>query len=114
MASDSSPLDRRRFRRVRAPIAVRPVSFLARAVPRRVSDASQGGLRAYSDEPRKVGERLELELFFPDGTGATVLAAVVWVESLPDGGPAHYDVGVRFVDASPADQARIASALQEG
>ena len=112
MAPDLSPLDRRRYRRIAAPISVRPVSFLAHSIARRVEDASLGGLRAYSDEERRTGERLELELFFPDSTGATVLAEVVWVEPLPGGQPARYDVGVRFIDASSVDQERIARALQ--
>lgn len=111
MSPDSKLLDRRRFRRIAAPISVRPVSFLARSVPRRVNDASLGGLRAYSDEARRTGERLELELSFGDGDPATVLAEVVWIETLPEGAPARYDVGMRFIDATDADQERIARAL---
>lgn len=111
MSPDSQPLDRRRYRRIAAPISVRPVSFLARTIPRRVNDASLGGLRAYSDEPRRTGERLELELSFADGEPATVLAEVVWVERLGDGAPARYDIGMCFIDASAADQERIARAL---
>jgi len=107
------PQDRRRYPRVRSPISCRPVSFLARALPRQVQDASVGGLRAYSDDAHRVGERLELELLFPDGHGATVLAEVVWIEALPDGAPARYDVGMRFVQMDPDDQAAIARLLQE-
>lgn len=100
-------LERRHFRRVNAPITVRPVSILAHAVPRRVNDVSLGGLRAYSDERYKVGARLELELAFPGGQSATVLAEVVWVDALADGGPARFEVGMRYVDASPADLALL-------
>ena len=112
MSPDPQPLDRRRFRRIAAPISVRPVSFLARAISRRVNDASLGGLRAYSDEPRRAGERLELDLSFGGGAAATVLAEVVWVERLQDGAPARYDVGMRFIDVSSADQERIARVLE--
>ena len=113
MSPESQPLDRRRYRRIAAPISVRPVSFLARTIPRRVNDASLGGLRAYSDEPRRPGERLELELSFGDGAAVTVLAEVVWVEALTDGEPARYDIGMRFIDASATDQERIARALEQ-
>jgi len=113
MSPHDSPIDRRRFPRVQAPISCRPASFLTRVAARQVQDASLGGLRAYTDEPHKVGERLELELLFRDGTDATVLAEVVWIETLTEGGPARYDVGMRFVSFRPGDQERIARVLEE-
>jgi PilZ domain-containing protein len=103
--------DRRRYRRVRAPILVRPPGALARAVPQRVNDISLGGLRAYSDDEHAPGTRLELELFFPDGGSATVLAEVVWVEKIPFGAPARFDLGLRFVVARPEDLGRISRVL---
>jgi PilZ domain len=107
------PSDRRLFRRVQADVLVRPVSFLARAVKRRVQDLSVGGLRIYSDEKHRPGSRLELELFFRDETSATFLAEVVWVTDLPEGAPALHDVGLRFVDVRPGDLARVHEALGE-
>ncbi len=103
--------ERRRYRRLQAPILVRPVSALAYRAKQKVNDISLGGLRAYSDEKQKPGTRLELELLFSDGNSATVLAEVVWVEPLPEGSPARFDLGLRFVDASPDDLERIAKAL---
>ena len=114
MADRPPPPDRRRFRRARAPILVRPVSALARAVPRRVNDVSVGGLRAWSDTSHTPGTRLELELLFPDGTSATVLGEVVWVDPVPFGAPARFDLGIQFVDAMPGDLERIARVLQDG
>ena len=111
MSTRPQTLERRQFRRADAPITVRPVSILARVVPRRVNDVSLGGLRAYSDERRPVGERLELELAFRDGGVATVLAEVVWIEELPAGSPARFDVGMRYIDASAKDLALIRRAL---
>jgi hypothetical protein len=104
--------ERRHYRRVNAPITVRPVSILASVVPHRVNDVSLGGLRAYSDERHRVGKRLELELTFPGGESAIVLAEVVWVETLSAGSPALYDVGMRYVDAAPRDLLRIQEAIQ--
>jgi hypothetical protein len=105
--------DRRRYRRVKAPILVRPPGALARAVPERVNDISPGGLRSYSDDAHAPGTRLELELLFPDGGSATVLAEVVWMEKIPSGAPAKFDLGLRFVDAEPEDLERIARVLEE-
>lgn len=111
MASGPSGHERRRYRRLQAPILIRPVSALTSRVRQRVNDISLGGLRAYSDEDQKPGTRLELELLLSDETSATVLAEVVWVTSLPEGAPARFDVGLRFVDARPEDLQRIARML---
>src|SRR5512147_1939613 len=105
--------DRRQFRRVCAPILMRPVSFFARGPARRANDVSLGGIRSYSDEACEPGTRLELELLFPDGESAIVLAEVAWAEHLPGGFPANFDVGMRFVDARPEDLARVARVLAE-
>lgn len=92
---------------------MRPVSALARTVRRTVNDVSLGGLRSYADEAPAPGSRMELELFFPEGDTAVMLVEVVWVEALPAGAPAPYDVGLRFVDAAEADLERIARLMQE-
>ena len=105
-------IDRRRFARSRVPILVRPAGFLARIAPRLVDDISIGGLRTHTDEALRLGTRLELELFFPDGGSATCLAEVVWAEPLPEGGAARFEVGLRFVQADPADLERIAALLR--
>lgn len=107
MKKPAADVDRRRYPRARAPILVRPVSFLTNVITRRVNDVSLGGLRAYSDEQHRPGKRLEMELLFPDGEKAVVLVEVVWVDELPAGGPARYDVGMRFVMAGEEDLARI-------
>lgn len=111
MASDPTGPERRRYRRLQVPILVRPVGALAHRVKQKVNDVSLGGLRAYSDDEHKPGARHELELLFPDGTSATVLAEVVWVTPLAEGAPARFDVGLRFVDARPDDLRRIAQLL---
>jgi hypothetical protein len=108
-----SPDDRRRYRRARAPLLARPVGPLARTEPRPIIDISMGGLRAYSDEPQRPGSRLEMELFFADQGSAVFLAEVVWIEPLPVGAPARFDVGLRFVDADPEDLERIATLLAD-
>jgi hypothetical protein len=104
--------ERRSYGRVPAHVSVRPVSILARAVPRRVNDMSLGGLRCYCDEEYRQGKRLELELFFLDGRSAVVLVEVVWTEALPAGAPARFDIGMRYLDCSADSLALIRQAIQ--
>jgi len=111
--SASPPMERRRYRRVQAPILVRPAGLLAQVAARKVNDISLGGIRTYSDEAISKGRRLEIELFFRDGASSTVLVEVAWVETLAAGAPAAFEMGLRLVDARPADLERLASALQD-
>jgi hypothetical protein len=113
MADESRP-DRRRYRRVQAPILVRPVGPLALFATRTVSDISLGGLRTYADEPLPAGRRLELELLFARGEGVTVLAEVAWCEPLGEGAPARHEMGLNLVGAGPGAGALIEAALSAG
>jgi hypothetical protein len=106
-------MERRRYRRVQAPILVRPAGLLAQVAARKVNDISLGGIRTYSDEAISKGRRLEIELLFRDGASSTVLVEVAWVETLGAGAPAKFEMGLRLVDARPADLERLASALQD-
>lgn len=103
----------RRYRRVRADILVRPAGPLTRVAPRQVKDISLGGLRAYSDEKHKIGARLELELFFPDGGSAVCIAEVVWAEQLQNDAPARYEMGLCFVQVEPEDLERIGKLTED-
>jgi c-di-GMP-binding flagellar brake protein YcgR len=104
--------DRRQFPRLQAPVFCRPLGrpFFGR---RKAVDISLGGVRLFADEPPEIGDRLELELFLPDHSEMTCRVAVVWVDELPEGSPARYDVGVKFVDIAPADQQRLQGVLAE-
>jgi PilZ domain len=112
-SAQAAVVDRRAYTRVQAPISVRPAGpvSVGRGLPRAVNDVSRGGLRAYSDDKHRIGERLELELFLPEPPSIVVVAEVVWVEKLPEGGPARFDVGMRYVEVRAADFARIAAFL---
>jgi len=105
-------VDRRQFPRVNAPVFCRPVGkpIFGR---RRAADVSVGGMRLYADEPPATGDRLELELFLPDEAELTCAVEVVWVDELPEGSPARFDIGVKFVNVREEDRARIAAVLQE-
>ena len=76
-------LDRRKYRRIHAPLYCRPagMSFLARQ--REPVDVSLGGVRIYSDEHLRVGMLLKMEFFLPDVPAVTYTAEVVWIDALP-------------------------------
>jgi hypothetical protein len=114
---DRRPEDRRRDRRIRAAVYCRPagVEFLARQ--RQPIDLSLGGIRIYSDEQMRVGELLKMEFFVPDAPPVTYTAEVVWIEPLEEGGPARFDVGLKFIQLEPAALAllmRVLGPAEEG
>jgi hypothetical protein len=108
-----SDKDRRRYRRVRAPVLCRPLGkpLFRRAQP---IDVSEGGLRIYADEPMSVADRLEIELFLPDGSSIECNVEIVWVEALAGAAPARFDVGLRFLDPSRSLLERLAAVLDRG
>jgi hypothetical protein len=65
-------------------------------------DISLGGVRIYSDDKLRVGELLKMEFFLPDVTPVTYTAEVVWIVALPEGSPARFDVGLKFIQLEPA------------
>ena len=74
-------------------------------------DLSLGGVRIFSDERLKIGELLKLEFFIGDGDPVTYTAEVVWIEPLPDGTAAKFDVGLKFLDLEPAALKLLVSVL---
>jgi len=109
----TNPSDRRKFRRVRAPVLCRPMGKrLLQSGDQQPQDISHGGLRVYSDEPIEVGSRLEIELFLPDGGSAVLEVEVVWVEALPPGGAACHDVGLKFTSPANPELSRLDAVLE--
>lgn len=106
-------VDRRQYKRVKAPIYFHAARFRLFGAPTRAQDVSSGGIRIYSDDPVKIGERLDLEMFLPDHTSIKCSAEVVWVEQLPPGSAAVYDVGMRFVALTELDRESLAAVLEE-
>ncbi len=105
--------ERRRFRRVHAPVLSRPLGAALVEDRRAVGDISLGGVRVYTDDEHTVGEHLELELFLPDGGTVTLDTLVVWVDALKDNDPARFEVGLRYLDVAAGDLQRIEKVLQE-
>lgn len=107
--------DRRRFRRVQAPVFCRPVGWrlFDGEQPAATVDISLGGLRIYADEAPSQGSKLELELFLPDRSSVVCRVEVAWTSRLPPGSPSNYDVGLKFLELDPKDVARLSVVLDE-
>src|SRR5918911_397268 len=94
--------ERKLYSRLRAPVyftrSRRP--FWRR---RRESGPELGVFRIYSDDVAPEGAAVDLEVFLPDGTSVTCKAEVAWVEQLPRGGPARYDIGLDVTAIHPHD-----------
>src|SRR5258706_15203752 len=102
MVPDQQDDERRKFRRLTAPVFYRPVgvSLLRRLRGKddreRAIDFSLGGVRIFSDDQLKVGSRLDLDLFLSDDTTLPTKAVGVWVHEPAAGAPAKYQAAVGF------------------
>jgi PilZ domain len=103
-------VNRRQYPRVNVSVFCRPIGkpLFGR---RRATDVSLGGLRLYADEPAQVGDRLALELFLPDDRQVECRVEVVWVEELPAGSPARFDVGLKYIEIDPEIRALLLTVL---
>lgn len=102
--------ERRKFRRLQVPVYCRPagVGFMTKRHP---IDLSMGGVRIYSDQPFKKGELLTLEFLDAGSASSTFTAEVMWIEELPKGAVASYDVGLRFSSVDPLQAAALEKLL---
>jgi hypothetical protein len=109
----TSPLQRPQrpyYPRLLTPVywtAVVGVPFIRRKMP--VEDL--GGVRVFLDEKLKEGARLEIEVFLPDLTTVVCRVEVAWVDRLPEGSPAAFEVGLKFTAITPSDRQRISFVL---
>jgi len=78
----------------------------------RTVNVSMGGARVFSDDPMKIGAKVNLELLPDPDTSVQVLARVAWIDKLGDGAPARFDVGLEFLDVPEEMVSRLAAILQ--
>ena len=78
----------------------------------RTVNVSMGGARVFSDDRMKIGAKLNLELLPEPETSVQVLARVAWIDELPDGSPARFDVGLEFLDVPEEMVSRLGAILQ--
>jgi hypothetical protein len=74
-------------------------------------DPALGGVRVLTDVPVERGDPLRVEIFLAEGSSVACQVEVAWVEPLPDGGPARYEVGLDFTALLPGDRERLSLAL---
>lgn len=91
------------------PVFCRAAGIITRRHP---IDMSLGGVRIFSDQRFAKGERLTLEMMTEDAL-TPFTAEVVWIEELPPGSPATYDVGLRFHDVDPTQAAILEKILSQ-
>jgi hypothetical protein len=104
--------ERRKYRRIQAPVICRPAGLRVLSKHQEAVDVSRGGVRVYSDEKLAVGDRLTLELLLQDVPEEVIFQAeVAWIERLPKGAPAVYDVGLKFLNVDLAAASLLASVL---
>jgi len=114
--SEPPPTVHPSYPRLRAPVYFTRAEtcFFFLCGRRKLAEHVLGGLRVYTDERTKVGTRLELEIFLPDGTSVVCKTKVAWVESLPAGAPASSDVGLSIIAIHPHDRERLSTVLELG
>jgi hypothetical protein len=88
---------------VKAPVLYRAIKVLS--PQRRIHNISPAGVRIYSDEQVREDDQLEIELFLPNGHTIIATARVAWINELPPGQNARFDVGLEFINL-PANAAR--------
>jgi hypothetical protein len=99
------------YRRVQAPMWHRPTSWYGAGITVGDLETTLAGFRTYSDEAMLAGHLLEVDVLLPDGEVATAVAQVDWVEPIPGGKPARYEVGLRVVHAPLGHLDRLQSVL---
>ncbi|MDP9000068.1 MAG: PilZ domain-containing protein [Myxococcota bacterium] len=103
--------DRRKYRRIRAPLYCRPAGMELFARKRQPIDLSLGGVRIYTDDRLKVGQLLKLEFFAQDAPPVTYTAEVVWIVPLDVAAAARFDVGLKFLHLEPDALKMLVSVL---
>ncbi|MCL2013005.1 MAG: PilZ domain-containing protein [Cystobacterineae bacterium] len=116
--------ERRKFRRVQAPIFCRATGPLS-SLRYKTRNISRGGIRVLSDEKYEVGQRMDLELLLPDQTFLSLPAKVVWLstyegenheeqthEEDTHKGP-KWEMGLCFVDISPKEMELLEPILED-
>lgn len=112
-SEDLSVDERRRYPRVTMPVYCRPARLRAGHPPQQLLDIGLGGVRVYSDEQLVLDERLEIELFFADNTSMSFTVKVVWINVLSEDNPAHYEVGLEFIEIESHELRRLKSLLYD-
>jgi len=73
-----------------------------------------GGFRVYTDDLLKELSWVDTEIFLARQPDVICTARVAWVDELPDGAPARFDVGLQIAAINPCDRKRLVSVVKAG
>jgi len=109
---DPQQSGRTAYPRLLAPVYFSPSGFPRWLQGRRPPGGdSLGGVCVFTDERPPEDVPLRLEVFLADGSGVTCKVRVAWVDPLPDGAPARFDIGLEFTALRPGDRERLSSVI---
>jgi len=80
---------------------------------RQILDIGLGGMRVYGNKPLRLGKEMDIKLFLPNGKIIDVRVRIAWVNALPPGSEAPYDIGYEFIELSPETHQEIKSMLED-
>jgi PilZ domain len=65
----------------------------------------------FTDDRPAEDVPLRLEVFLADGTSVTCRAVVAWIDPLPEGAAARFEVGLEFTALRPGDRERLSAVV---
>ena len=101
---------RRLFPRFKVETYFRPSHPFAQK--QQILDIGLGGMRVYGNKAPRVGKEMDIKLFLPNEKIIDVRVRIAWVNALPPGSEAPYDIGYEFVDLSPEMLKEIKAMLE--
>jgi len=111
MSADKEfPFERRRYPRFDGalPIEYRRTDS-SRIHPGHTGNISEGGLMILASEQLKVGEQLDMKVYFSSASGLVTFKAVARVVWSDGGAPQkdYYQFGVSYINVSPEDMKNL-------
>jgi len=112
MTEDNEPYGKRRlFPRFKIPAYFRPAHPFGQK--QEILDIGLGGMRVYSNRPLRLGKEMDIKLFLPNGKTMDARARIAWVNTLPPGSEALYDIGYEFIELPPETHQELKSMLED-
>jgi hypothetical protein len=96
---------------LRAPVYFTRVSPSRLRFDARDGERALGGFTVQTDELLRESSWLTTEIFLAQQPDLICTVRVAWIDELPDGLPARFDVGLQIAGIHPDDRQRLASAM---
>lgn len=109
--NNESYAKRRLFPRLKLPVYFRPAHPFGQK--QEILDIGLGGMRVYGNRPLRIGKEMDIKLILPNEKILDARARIAWVNTLPPGSKALYDIGYEFIKLSPETHKALKSALED-